>query len=180
MKKIIIICSVLISCILCSCNINNSSELENTVAEPTTVDISELQNENEQLKNNTAELLKIYDNSLQKSIIEFTDIYLSYEGSALNNIDKVKPYVTEDYYSELVSKSGHAKNTNVSYRQSTAIDSIYYSDYSVPSNHCDIAALCYQTTVYNNTSETKTVLYIFNMTYNENSWLIAGVERPEA
>lgn len=172
-------------CILfCGCSVNTEPipEKENettaNTSETETVSLSELQEENKSLKEKIEKYNMIYQESLEESIETYCKYYLSYTGTAVKNIEKLEPFVTDMYYSELCSKTGHAQNTN-NYEQSTAIDTIYYSENSSPSEFIEVMVTCYQSIIYDNTAKTQSAAYIFNMKYIEGKWLINSVEKPE-
>ncbi len=184
MKKYLIIMFAVIMLLLCSCSVSkNTDSKPDTVSteqvQSTTANLSSVQNENDKLKKNISEMQKIYDDSLNENIKTYTSNYLSYTGSALNNIKKIKDCVTDDYYNKLSSNAGHARNTNTDYQQSTFVSELYYGDNSTPSNNIKVLALCYQSVVNKNISETHTIIYMFDMKYINNQWLISGVEKPE-
>lgn len=167
----------------CSCtsqnNTNDPTASSVVTDEAVTIDVSALQKENDALKKELSSFSQIYEDSLKNSINAYCEHYLSYSGTALNNIDKLKPYLTDNYYNELITKTGHAQNTNTDYQQSTAIDAIYYSDNSSPRDIVEVLALCYQSVINNSTVETLNSTYIFNMQYTAGKWLINSVEKPE-
>ncbi|MCH5300764.1 MAG: hypothetical protein J1E56_05530 [Ruminococcus sp.] len=186
MKKFLLILFAIIM-LLCSCSAGENTDstpdtvsteqLQSTTA---TADLSSVQNENNKLKESINEMQRIYEDSLYENIKTYTSNYLSYTGSALNNIEKIKSCVTDDYYKKLSSNAGHARNTNTDYQQSTFVSALFYGDNSIPSNNIKVLALCYQSVINKNISETHTIIYMFDMKYMNNQWLIAGVEKPES
>lgn len=68
-------------------------------------------------------------------------------------------------------------------------DSSIINEYEKSGNQCSfsaeskgqakVMALCYQSVVNNNVSETHTLIYVFDMEYINNQWLISGVEKTE-
>lgn len=141
----------------------------------TTVSIDNLQSELSKLKDEYNKITKIYDDSLKKSINIYCENYLSFTGSATDNIEKIKDVVSEDYYEELLSQTGH-KKSDEKYEQSTGLDKLYYDNNSSPSDSIEVIALCKQTIIYDDNVTTDDVTYVFDMLYKNDKWIINGTE----
>lgn len=189
MKKILIISIALLSILfLCSCakkddvnsSIPNTASADSAV---TTVDIEALQNDYANLENeyNTLQekyndTQKIYDSSIENNIITYCDNMLTYTNSiSADNVSKVKDIVTDTYYNELQSYSGHLQS-NENFEQACGLEMLYYSDNSTPSDSAEIIAICKKTTIYKEDVSTETLAYKFDMEYQSEKWLINSVE----
>ncbi len=176
MKKILyslLITSLLVSALTMSACGRKPTEkpLPHTATIDSAVDIEKLQSDYTTLESKYNDVTKIYDDTLEKSINTYCEKYLSYNGSAVDNIKNIKDVVTDTYYSELMSQTGHQKSLD-NYEQSTGIVKLYYSNYSSPSDSIEILALCKQTVIYNNEVNTSNAVYTFDMMYKNNRWLI--------
>lgn len=140
-----------------------------------TADIVSLQSELSESKDKYSDITKIYDKSLEESINTYCEKYLSFSGSATDNIEKIKDVVSNDYYNELLSQTGH-EQSDEDYEQSTGLDKLYYDNNSSPSDSIDVIALCKQTVIYDDDVTTDNVNYIFNMLYKNDKWVINGTE----
>lgn len=180
MTKIITIIPIILSLmILSSCNLSTdilSDNSSNTA--PTEVNNEEVLTQYFQLQQTYALSQRIYDENIKDTISAYCENYLSFEGSSLDNTESIKEYVTDDYYKKLTSEKGQSK-ANTDYQQATALNKLYFGDYSKPTDEIEISALCYQTTVHNKVSQTYNTFYLFNMTYStEKGWLISDVSKP--
>ncbi len=178
MKRIICFIPILISFILVlsACINQKSTETPDSASKATTVSIEEIQAQLSELKGKSSNIMKMYDNSINSSIDTYCEEYLSYYGSTTNNINKIQSIVTESFYSELLTHTGHQKSDNT-YEQSTGVENLYYSDYSSPTNTINIMAHCKQTVIFNNEVTTSDVGYSFGMVYENNTWKINSVDR---
>ncbi len=180
MRKIISILFAIVltvsAFILSSCNKEINQTPNTAVATiDTAVNINDLQSELSELKDEYNNIIRIYDDSLEKSINTYCEEYLSFSGSASDNIEKIKYIVTNKYYNELISQTGHNKS-NKKYEQSTGLDKLYYDKNLSPSDNIEIIALCKQTVIYNNNVTTNNVIYIFDMVYENDKWIINSTE----
>lgn len=162
--------------ILSSCD-KEVNQTQNTAVATidTAVNIDDLQSELSELKNEYNNIIRIYDDSLEKSINIYCEEYLSFSGSASDNIEKIKDIVTNKYYNELISQTGH-KKCDKKYEQSTGLDKLYYDKNLTPSDNIEIVALCKQTVIFNNNVTTNNVIYIFGMVYENDKWIINSTE----
>ena len=152
---------------------NCTSSINNTTAN-TAPNIEGLQDELSELKDKYNESIKIYEDNLEYAINTYCKNYLSYIGSATDNIEKIKDIVTDDYYSELQSQIGHKKSED-DYEQFTGIEKLYYSNYSSPSESTDILVQCKQTVIFDDEVDTYDVYYVFGMTYEKGIWKVNSV-----
>ena len=141
----------------------------------TTVDIDNIIEENNLLKQELADASKIYDDTLESAVNTYCEKYLSYSGSATDNIYKVENIITESYYNELLSQTGHQKSDD-DYEQSTGLDKLYYSENSLPSDNIEVIAICKQTVIYKDEIKNNNVFYTFNLVYDVDKWKINGVD----
>lgn len=186
MKKTFILLSAILSTvILCAmtftgCNLTKvAATKDESNVSATEIDVAKLSYDYSQLKDTYSRSQMIYDNSIENAITTYCEKYLTFSDTLLNNADKVKPYVTDAYYSELKATKRQQGGSN--YQQSTALHKLYFDNYSTPTTYVEVAALCYQTAVYNNKSETYSTFYVFAMEYDNsnNIWLIANVQKPD-
>ena len=159
-----------------ACTNQKNTETPDSAPKTTAVSIEEIQIQLSELKGKYRDIMKMYDNSINSSIDTYCEEYLSYYGSATNNIEKIKNIVTERFYSELLTQKGYLKSDNT-YEQSTGVEKLYYSDYSSPTNSINIMAHCKQTVIFNNEVTTSDVGYIFDMEYENNTWRINSFDR---
>lgn len=159
-----------------ACTNQANTETPDSASKSTTVSIEEMQIQLSEIKDKYNGIMKMYDDSINSSIDTYCEEYLSYYGSATNNIDKIESIVTESYYSKLQSQTGHQKSDNT-YEQSTGVEKLYYSNYSSPTNTINIMAHCKQTVIFNNEVTTSDVGYSFGMVYENNIWKIDSVDR---
>lgn len=157
----------------CSNKADNTQISEPTVV-ATTVSTEKLQSELNELNEKYENIIKIYDQSLKDSINTYCEEYLSYSGSATDNVEKIKDIVTENYYSELQSQTGHQKSDD-DYEQSTGVENLYYSDCSSPSDTTDVMAHCKQTIIFDDEVKTLEAYYIFEMIFENGIWKINSV-----
>ncbi len=176
MKKIICILLIASTLFMSACTNQTNTETPDSAPKATTVSIEEIQAQLSELKGKYSDIIKMYDNSINSSIDIYCEEYLSYYGSATNNINKIQSIVTEHFYRELLTQIGHQK-PDTTYEQSTGVDNLYYSDYSSPTNSINIMAHCKQTVIFNNEVTTSDVGYIFDMEYENNTWKINSVDR---
>lgn len=189
MKKILIISIALLSILsLCSCDKKDDVKMSmpNTASADSavkTVDIEAIQkdyvnleNEYNTLQEKYNDTQKIYDSSIENNIITYCDNMLTYINSiSADNVSKVKDIVTDAYYNELQSYSGHLQS-NENFEQACGLETLYYSDNSTPSDSTDIIAICKKTTIYKDDVSTETLAYKFDMKYHSEKWLINSVE----
>lgn len=179
MKKILyylLTASLLISC-LAACSIKSTdsdSTIDTAVTEETAVNIYDLQDKYNQLKSDYDSIAKIYDDTLESSINTYCEKYLSYSGSATDNIDSIKDVITNSYYNELMSQTGHQKYDD-DYEQATGLYKIFYENYSSPSDNIEVISLCKQTVILDDKVTTEDAVYIFEMLYENNKWIINGM-----
>lgn len=140
----------------------------------TTANINQLQSSLSELEEKYQDVTKIYSDTLEESIKTYCDEYLSYKGSATDNVEKIKNVVTDRYYDELYSQTFHQKS-KTDYEQATGIKELYYEDYSEPTNSINILAHCKQTTLYDNKVNTYNAFYTFEMTLEDDVWKINSV-----
>lgn len=140
----------------------------------TGVNIDSIQSELSELKDKYSNITKIYDKSLKDSINTYCEKYLSFTGSATDNAKKIKDVVSDEYYEELMSQTGH-KKSDEDYEQSTGLDKLYYGNNSSPSDNIEVIALCKQTVIYDDKVTTSDVTYIFDMLYKSGNWVINGI-----
>lgn len=140
----------------------------------TSVNIDSIQSELSELKDKYSNITRIYDKSLKESINTYCEEYLSFTGSATDNIAKIKDVVSDEYYQELMSQTGHKKSDD-DYEQSTGLDKLYYDNNSSPSDSIEVIALCKQTVIYDDEVTTDNVTYIFDMLYKSGKWVINGI-----
>lgn len=171
MKKILTLISVvLLLCLLCGCNTISSDNEETETTQATTLVMG--------AEEDLTSLLKIYEESLENNITTYCEEYLTYTGSPKENYEAIQDIITTEYQTKLKSTEGYSPAKN-DYEQSTAINKIYYGDFSSPSDTIDVIAQCYQTVIFDNKATTGNVFYVFNMVYNqEHGWLIDSVELP--
>lgn len=140
----------------------------------TSVNIDSIQSELSEFKDKYSNITRIYDKSLKESINTYCEEYLSFTGSATEKIKKIKDVVSEEYYEELISQTGH-KKFDYDYEQSTGLDKLYYDNNSSPSDRIEVIALCKQTVIYDDEVTTGNVTYIFDMLYKSDKWVINGI-----
>lgn len=140
----------------------------------TSVNIDSIQSELSELKDKYSNITKLYDKSLKDSINTYCEKYLSFTGSATDNIEKIKDIVSEEYYEDLMSQTGH-KKSDEDYEQSTGLNKLYYGNNSSPSDNIEVIALCKQTIIYDDKVTTSDVTYIFDMLYKSDKWVINGI-----
>lgn len=140
----------------------------------TGVNIDSLQSELSEVKDKYSNITRIYDKSLKESINTYCEEYLSFTGSATDNAKKIKDVVSDEYYEELMSQTGH-KISDKDYEQSTGLNKLYYDNNSSPSDSIEVIALCKQTIIYDDKVTTSDVTYIFNMLYKVGKWVINGI-----
>lgn len=188
MKKLLIITIALLSVFsLSSCTKKDNADISrpntaDTIA-VTTVDIESLQQSYTNLENEYSNLeekyndtQKIYDSNVKDNIITYCNNMLTYTNNiSADNIDSVKNIVTNTYYNELQSYLGHVHSTE-NFEQACGLETLYYSDNSIPSDNADIIAVCKKTTIYKDDVATETVAYKFNMKYQSDNWLINSIE----
>lgn len=188
MNKLLIISIALLSVFsLSSCTKKDNADisLPNTAdtISVTTVDAeamqqsyANLEDEYSNLEEKYKDTQKIYDSSIKGNIITYCDNMLTYTNNiSSDNINSVKNIVTDTYYNELQSYLGHVQSTE-SFEQACRLETLYYSDNSIPSDTADIIAVCKKTTIYKDDVSTETVAYKFNMKYQSDNWLINSVD----
>lgn len=175
MKKIICILLIASTLFMSACTSQLNTETPDSASKSTTVSIEEIQTQLSEIKDKYNNIMKMYDESIDSSITTYCEKYLSYYGSATNNINKIQNILTDNYYSKLQSQTGHQKSDNT-YEQSTGVEKLYYSDYSSPTNTINIMAHCKQTVIFNNEVTTSDVGYSFGMVYENNIWKIDSVD----
>lgn len=174
MKKFISIISILliISCIFCACSLSSTeTTAEATIDEtsPTSLHFND---------DNINNVLKIYEESMKDNISVYCEEYLTYSGTPIKKLESVKDIITDDYYNQIKSTEKYNK-VDKGYEQATALKTLYYSDYSSPSDNIKVLAQCYQSVIVNNNSTTYNTFYVFDMQYDATSdWLINGVDKP--
>lgn len=178
MKRIISVVLLLltITVFFCGCGTttmqtNDTNTDSASTIEPTKEDIT-LSFED----NSINDVLKIYEESMSNTITTYCEDYLSYSGAS--DVATIRSIITEEYYQKIKSSESYHK-TDDDYEQATALNALYYQDYSVPSEQVKVVAQCYQTVVVDNKSTTYNTFYIFDMNYDtEEGWLINGVDKP--
>ena len=174
MRKFTVIFLCLVVLILSLCGCANSNDNMSTEDIATSDENVQLTQSNDPLN----EVLKIYEESMEANISTYCQEYLTFEGSPIDNLEEVKSIITEEYY-EQIKATEHYQSENKDYEQATALNTLYFEDYSTPSEKIKVLALCYQSVVVDNKSTTYNTFYIFNMKYDEqNGWLIDSVEKP--
>ena len=184
-KTIILLSAVLLTVIISTISLTgcNQSGVKATADESTVgateVDVAKLTYDYSQLKDTYSRSQMIYDKSIEKAVGAYCEKYLTFTDTPLNNADEIKTYVTDIYYNQL--KTAKRKQNTSDYQQSTALHKLYFENYAIPVGYVEVAALCYQTTVYNNKSDTYSTFYVFTMEYDANSnvWLISNVQKPD-
>lgn len=131
--------------------------------------------EYESLKSEYDNLIKIYDEHLSEAINTYCEKYLTYTGNATDNVSKIKDIVSENYYTALKTQEGH-KAYDKDYEQATGAEELYYAKPVSPYDSINVAAICKQTIIFDNDVTTNTIIYIFNMKYQNDNWKIDSVE----
>ncbi|MCH5297268.1 MAG: hypothetical protein J1E85_06320 [Ruminococcus sp.] len=190
MKKILIISIALFSLLsLSSCAKKDKADISipNTASSDTIAvttvnveaikqDYANLENEYNALEEKYNDMQKIYDSRIRDNIITYCNNMLTYtDNISADNIIEVKDIVTDIYYDELQSYLGHIQS-NEKFEQACGLETLYYSDNSIPSDSVDIIAICKKTTIYKDDVATETVAYRFNMKYQSENWRINSVE----
>lgn len=163
--------------ILSGCNNSATNENNNDTSTTETVQATEYSEE-------LSEMLRIYEESMKANIETYCIEYLTFVDSPADNLDSVKDIITTDYLDriELISDSpdnGGDKDKKVKYEQATALNELFYSDYSVPTTRTKVLAQCYQTVTVDSKVTTNKVFYLFTMEYEDGTgWLIDSVDVP--
>lgn len=180
MKKsgIIATAAFLAAVVLSGCNLNNTKNTEgsdNSVITETTISISEMENEIKTLTEENNKYNQLFDDKVRSIIDKYAELYLSYSVSPGDNISKLKDYVTEDYYEQLISMTGHEK-PSIEYEQATGVSEIYCGKYNFD-NFFFAVAVCSQTTLYDDEVTNSNVVYKFKIQINDDVYKIASVEK---
>lgn len=174
-KKLILFTSaILLIATLSACSKTDEVSATNIATSDTSINIEQLQSDFSEIENKYNDITKIYDETLEASINEYCEKYLSYTGTATDNIEKVKDIVTDNYYDELQSQTGHQKSDE-DYEQSTGVQKLYYENFSEPSDSIDVLAHCKQTVIYYDEVSTYNVFYTFEMKLKSDTWKINSV-----
>lgn len=174
MKKLLllILCLILLTLALCGCSNANSNNSSETSA------ISDDTTEPSQGNDPLNEVLKIYEESMENNIRTYCQEYLTYAGSPIENLETIANIITDEHYERIKSTENY-QSKDKEYEQATALNTLYFEDYSTPSNSIKVLAQCYQSVIVDNKSTTYNTFYVFNMKYDEQSgWLIDSVEKP--
>ncbi|MBR1730998.1 MAG: hypothetical protein IJ725_01005 [Ruminococcus sp.] len=170
MKKILlpIICIILVLS-GCSNIINNDdSEKEGELS----AQLSEAQEKVNYYEN-------YYSKDIETAIDKYCEFYLSYDGKLnQDSVKKLEKYITTEFYNELASKpynENESENSNT--LQSTAVVKLFYEEItqSVPSKHT-VAALCSQSVVNDDNTDSYNIVCLFEFKKADNKWLINSVE----
>lgn len=148
----------------------------NIATTDTSISVEQLQSALTKLETKYDDITKIYDDTLEKSINTYCEKYLSYSDSATENIEKIRNVVTNDYYDELQSQTGHQKS-NEDYEQSTGVEHLYYENFSEPFDSVNVLAHCKQTVIYDDEVKTDDSFYTFDMSFENSSWKINSVSK---
>ncbi len=143
--------------------------------EESAININELQDEYDNLKTDYDSIIKIYDETLESSIYTYCEMYLSYNGSATDNIEKIKAVITDSFYNELSSQTGYQQSL-ADYEQSTGLYKLYYENNSSPSDNIEVIGLCKQTVIFDGEVNITDTAYVFGMQYTDNIWKINSVD----
>lgn len=173
MKRVltIFICIITVTLIMCGCA---KSNVPNTTETQTTNEASPSNLNNEPLN----DMLKIYEESMEDNISLYCENYLTYKGNPFKNLESVKSIITDEHYERIKSTENY-QSDDKDYEQATALNCLYYEEYSTPSDTVNVLAQCYQSVIVDNKSTTYNTFYVFNMKYDEqNGWLIDSVEKP--
>lgn len=177
-KSILFIISIML--LLSSCQTTNKSNTKDN--------LSAIQDKLTTTQNKLNDYDMIYDKEIAQAISKYCKYYLSFNNKpAKERIDKLKRFLTNDYYLLLSSRpyfeENGGLNSDYSFQQSTALDNIFYENIKNKIQHDDIIlntqviALCYQTIINNNNAKSCRIAYSFNFTRNANKWLISSVEK---
>ncbi len=173
MKRIlaIFICIITVMLLMCGCA---KSNIQNTTETQATSETSPNNVNNESLN----DMLKIYEESMEDNISLYCENYLTYKGNPFKNLESIEDVITDEHYKKIKSTENY-QSDDKDYEQATALNCLYYGEYSTPSDTISVLAQCYQSVIVDNKSTTYNTFYIFNMKYDEqNGWLIDSVEKP--
>ncbi|MBQ2972376.1 MAG: hypothetical protein IJE16_07505 [Ruminococcus sp.] len=176
MKRIIPIISMItaLTVLFCGCALSNNENTDSTT-QATSDETSFISTTG---NSNINDVLRIYEESLKTNIELYCEEYLTYQGSPTSELDVIESIITDDYYEQIKATSNY-RTEDKDYEQATALNTLYYSDYSTASKNEKVLAQCYQTIIVDNKSTTYNTFYIFNMKYDEEKgWLIDSVEKP--
>ena len=171
MKKIVLVCLIFILLLLsCGCATKTAQKTNPTEAN--------IENTESGFQNNINDILMIYEDSIKENISLYCENYLTYHSSPINNLDSVKSALTEQYYNQTKATQNY-HHEDKEYEQATALNELFYEDFSTPTKQTKILAHCYQSVVIKNKSTTYNTFYVFDMKYEDGKgWLIDSVEKP--
>lgn len=136
------------------------------------------------LKNEINSVNRVYNKSLKTAVDKYCENYLSFSGALdIQNISRLEPYLTPEFYKELANRNyNEGSPRRKGYAQNTSVDELYYENLArkYNQNHffdtIQVLAICYQSVTTPTSSNSKKVIYQFNMKYIDNHWLIHEVK----
>lgn len=175
MKKYILISLTLIFLLLVLCGCSTPTTTNTQETEPLEeTNVSSIDNTG----NNINDVLRIYEESMKENIEQYCEEYLTYQGTPIKKLDEVKSILTDEYYKQIKSTENYHSDDK-DYEQATALNSLYFQDYSSPSSEVKVLAHCYQSIIVDNESNTYNTFFMFDMKYEDGKgWLINSVEKP--
>ncbi len=175
MKRFIYIAIAIIVLLSVLCGCASTTTTDTNATEP-------LEETKFSSKDNTGsdinDVLRIYEESMKDNIELYCEEYLTYQGTPIKNLDAVKDVLSEEYYNQIKSTENY-HTEDEDYEQATALNTLYFQDYSSPSSQVEVLALCYQSVIFDNKSNTYNTFFLFKMKYEDGKgWLIDSVEKP--
>lgn len=177
---LVIMAAILIAVIVCGCSngigsfgssdllASNATEEDNT-DETVKVFVSKSTPDSATVATGNMDQIRDVVNSFCRSFLTFTD-------SPLNNIEDIKDLITKEYSSNIENIMGYYSKDE-DYSQAVAVNKLYFSENPDQVEQVEVACLCFQNTVINETSSTISTFYVFKLVKDpDRGWLIDSVD----